>query len=87
MPETKETPVYTTPRYGRISAAVWANKAESGVFYKTTLEEHFRDASDGNKWKSTHSLSANELGNVSLAAIDAAQWIAAKRREDLRVDQ
>ncbi|MGH0028484.1 MAG: hypothetical protein ACQGVC_01730 [Myxococcota bacterium] len=56
------------------------------MFYKTTLEEHFRDAADGSKWKSTHSISANELGNVGLAAIDAAQWIAARRREDLTAE-
>ncbi|MCG8556550.1 MAG: hypothetical protein MJD61_14860 [Proteobacteria bacterium] len=65
-----------------MSATVWARAGQHGDFYSVTIQEHFQDASDGDKWKSTKSISADRLGNVPVAVMDAQQWIARKQRND-----
>ena len=78
--DTRDPPVYETPWYGRVSAAVWERTGESATFYSVTLREHFRDAGDSNRWKSSRSINADQLGNVHPAAADAQQWVARKQQ-------
>ena len=80
--EKKRPPVYETPWYGRTSAAVWSRDGKHGPMYSLDLREHFKNAEGG--WQSTRSISEDQIGNVSAAAIDAQQWIARQRREDAK---
>ena len=50
-------------RDGVLSVAVWANKSEDGkLFYSTTFARSYKDGED---WKETTSLNADDLLKVS----------------------
>jgi hypothetical protein len=42
-----------------VSAAIWANETEKGVFYSVTFERSYKD--DANKWHTSSSFTGNEL--------------------------
>jgi hypothetical protein len=46
-------------RVGLISASIWDNETEKGVFYNVTFERRYRDAAG--QWHSTHSYGASDL--------------------------
>ena len=79
--EKKDPPVYESPWYGRVSAVVWAKEGQHGPMYNLSLREHFKNADDG--WKSTASISEDQIGNLAPAATDAHQWIARTRQDDV----
>ena len=50
-------------RDGVLSVAIWANKSEEGnIFYSTTYARGYKD---GDEWKETTSLGADDLLKVS----------------------
>lgn len=53
-------------RVGLISASIWDNETEKGVFYNVTFERRYRDA-EGN-WHSTHSYGASDLLELAKCA-------------------
>jgi len=78
--QKKSPPAYETPWYGRVSAVVWSRDGQHGPMYTLDLREHFRNA--GGDWRSTRSISEDQIGNLASAAADAHQWIARTRRDD-----
>lgn len=79
--EKKAPPAYKGPWYGRVSAAVWAKEEQHGPMYNLSLREHFKSADAG--WKSTRSISEDQIGNLAPAATDARRWIARTRQDDV----
>ena len=53
-------------RVGLITASIWENKTEKGIFHNVTFERRYRDA-EGN-WKSSHSYNAEDLLALAKAA-------------------
>ena len=42
-----------------VSAAIWANETEKGVFYSVTFERSYKD--DAGKWHTSTSFNGNDL--------------------------
>jgi len=81
--ESKKPPVYETPWYGRVSAVVWSREGQHGPMHNLDLREHFKNADED--WKSTRSISEDQIGNLTPATTDAHQWIARTRQGEARV--
>ena len=62
--ETKTPPVDKV-RVGLVTASIWKNQTEKGVFYNVTFERRYKD---GDQWKSTHSYGFNDLLDLAKAA-------------------
>ncbi len=80
--EKKSPPVYESPWYGRVSATVWAKEGQHGPMYNLNLREHFKNA-EGD-WRSTNSISEDQIGNLAPASVDAHQWIARGRQDEVQ---
>jgi hypothetical protein len=59
-------------RLGRIRATIWANQAESGVWYKIALARSYKE---GDEWKSTASFGRDDLLVVAKVADLAHTWV------------
>ena len=55
--ETKNPPVGKV-RVGLITASIWENKTDKGVFHNVTFERRYKD---GDQWKSSHSYNTSDL--------------------------
>jgi hypothetical protein len=53
-------------RVGLVTATIWDNETEKGVFYNVTFERRYRDE-QGN-WHSTHSFGTDDLLLLAKAA-------------------
>ena len=65
MTENTNPPVAKL-RVGRIHAAIWKRKTETGSFFTATFERRYRDGEG--QWKSTGSYDADDLLALSKAA-------------------
>jgi len=63
--ETKNPPAGKV-RVGLITASIWENKTEKGIFHNVTFERRYRDAEKN--WKSSHSYNAEDLLSLAKAA-------------------
>jgi hypothetical protein len=77
--ETKNPPAGKV-RVGLITASIWENKTEKGIFHNVTFERRYRDA-EGN-WKSSHSYNAEDLLSLAKAADLAHTKIVEARNGD-----
>ena len=68
--ETKNPPVAKV-RVGLITASIWENKTDKGVFHNVTFERRYKD---GDQWKSSHSYNTGDL----LELAKAADWAHTK---------
>lgn len=72
----KETNAPATAfRFGRIQAAVWERKADSGTFYSVTFRRSYQE--DG-KWRDSDSFGRDDLLLVAKLADQAHSWICQK---------
>ena len=78
-PEAKNPPAAKV-RVGLITASIWENKTEKGIFHNVTFERRYRDA-EGN-WKSSHSYNAEDLLSLAKAADLAYTKIVEARNGD-----
>jgi hypothetical protein len=63
-------------KVGGIEAAVWENTSKEGnKYYTTTMERNYKD---GEEWKKTSSLRANDLPKAILALQKAFEFSAIK---------
>jgi len=63
-------------KVGGIEAAVWENTSKEGnKYYTTTMERNYKD---GEEWKKTTSLRANDLPKAILALQKAFEFSAIK---------
>jgi len=63
-------------KVGGIEAAVWENNSKEGnKYYTTTMERNYKD---GEEWKKTNSLRANDLPKAILALQKAFEFVAIK---------
>ena len=60
-------------RSGKVQASIWMNETTNGVMYTVSITRSYRD-SEGN-WKSTPTISQNDLGSVVLVSVAANLWI------------
>ena len=65
-----------------VSAAIWANETEKGVFYSVTFERSYKD--DANKWHTSSSFTGNELLLLAKAADQAHSKIHELRTNNRR---
>ena len=56
--ETKKPPADKI-RVGLVTATIWENETEKGLYHNVTFERRYRDG-EGN-WKSSHSYNADDL--------------------------
>jgi hypothetical protein len=77
MNETREKPMHKI-RYGNISAAIWSNVGESGIFHSVTFHRSFKD---GERWRESRSFNERDLPNLTKVAADAHSWIVHKQEE------
>ncbi len=61
-----------TFRLRGVKVAVFENKGEQGAFYKTSLQRIYRE---GEEWKTTTSLSRDDLPVAQLLMRRAWEWI------------
>jgi hypothetical protein len=64
--ETKKAAPVAKIRVGLVTASIWKNQTDKGVFYNTTVESRYRDG-EGN-FKSSHSYGADETLALAKAA-------------------
>jgi hypothetical protein len=76
--ETKNPPAAKV-RVGLITASIWENKTEKGVFYNVTFDRRYKDGDD---WKSSHSYNADDLLALAKAADLAHSKIVEARNGD-----
>ncbi|NKB82791.1 MAG: hypothetical protein GKS05_13100 [Nitrospirales bacterium] len=69
---TTTKPVHTL-QSGNMTAAVWENRGEKGVFFSTTFSRSFQDPAGS--WHRSHSFGAHDLEALMNLALDAKQWI------------
>jgi len=63
-------------KIGGIEAAVWENTSKEGSkYYTTTMERNYKDGED---WKKTGSLRANDLPKAILALQKAFEFVSIK---------
>lgn len=77
--ETRKAPVDKV-RVGLITASIWENQTDKGVFHNVTFERRYRDG-EGN-WKSSHSYNADDLLSLAKAADLAHTRIVELRKGD-----
>ena len=63
-----------------VSAAIWRNSNQKGVFYSVTFERSYKD--DDGKWQSSTSFSVSELLLLSKVADQAHSKIYELRAND-----
>ena len=63
-----------------VSAAIWANETEKGVFYSVTFERSYKD--DDGTWQSSSSFSLSELLLLSKVADQAHSKVYELRAKD-----
>ena len=63
-------------KVGGIEVAVWENTSKEGSKYFTTTME--RNYKDGEEWKKTNSLRANDIPKAILALQKAFEFVAIK---------
>lgn len=63
-------------RYGAIKAAVWLNQTSSGPMHNVTLGRTYKDGDD---WKESGSLGADDLLAAAKALTEAHTFIYAER--------
>ena len=68
-----------------VSAAIWRNQNQSGVFYSVTFSRNYRD--EAGNWKSSDSFSANELLLLAKVADLAHSEIHKLRANDRQAQQ
>lgn len=72
MAQRKEKPIHKIP-LGRITAAIWANRAENGqVWFNVTVTRSYKD---GDQIKDTSTFGRDDLPLVAKAADMAYAWI------------
>ena len=71
--EPKNPPVAKI-RVGLITASIWENETEKGIFHNVTFERRYRDANG--EWHSTHSYDAGDLLVLAKLADQAHTKIA-----------
>ena len=67
----KKRPVHEV-RLGRIRAAIWMNKTDSGVFHNVTFARLYKDGDD---WKDSTSFNRDDLPLLAKVADMAHTWI------------
>lgn len=67
-------------RNGNVQVSIWRNETKNGVMYTVSISRSYRD-SEGN-WKSTPTISQNDLGNVMMAIIAATTWIQSMLQQE-----
>jgi len=76
MDEQKKTlPVFSC-RIGCIDAAVWAQEGPTGPFYTVSARRNYKT---GEEWKTSHSLSANDIPCMITALTKCWEWIKTKK--------
>jgi hypothetical protein len=68
-----------------VTAAIWRNQNQSGVFYSVTFERSFKD--DAGKWQSASTFNANDLLLLAKVADQAHSEIFKLRAKDRQADQ
>jgi len=63
-----------------VTANIWRNETEKGVFYSVTFERSYKD--DGGKWQSSSSFSESDLLLLAKAADQAHDKIQEQRSFD-----
>ena len=63
--EARKAPVAKV-RVGLISASIWENPTDKGVFHNVTFERRYRDGEG--KWQSTHSYGTGDLLELAKCA-------------------
>ena len=62
-----------------LTANIWANQAENGIFYSVTFERSYKN---GDEWKSTASFSGGDILKIAFLAQRAYGHIAKLREGD-----
>ena len=70
---TKARPVHEI-RLGRIRAAIWANRTETGTRHNVTVSRLYKDGDD---WKDSASFGRDDLPLVGKVLDQAHSWIFA----------
>jgi len=71
-----ETKPVKSVKVGAIEVAVWENSSKEGrKFFSTTLDKNYKD---GEAWKKTTSLGADDLPKAILALQQAYEFVAIK---------
>src|SRR5881392_2942231 len=78
MTTIKERPIHEV-RLGLISAAIWKNDSQNGVWYNTTFSRSYKN---GDKWSSTDSFGRDDLLLLAKAADAAHSWIYQQLQEE-----
>lgn len=74
--ETTNVPVHRV-NSGNVSAAIWANETESGVFFSIGLTRRYSVEDEGQRrWRNTTSLNAADLIDAQRVLHSAANWVA-----------
>jgi len=68
----KARPVHEI-RLGRVKAAIWENKTQTGTRHNVTVSRLNND--DGNQWRCTSSFGRDDLPLVSKVVDQAHSWI------------
>lgn len=68
-------PVHTV-RLRNVRAAIWANDTEVGVRHNTTVSRIYRDAKDGDQWKTSDSFGRDDLLLLAKVLDIAHTWIS-----------
>ena len=74
-----------TLRDGAISATIWKNEGEKGIYYSVDLSRSYKNGND--EWKETNSYSGADLLKVSHLAARAYDEIAGFVEKDKNHDQ
>jgi len=78
MTTIKEKPIHEV-RFGLISAAIWKNDSQNGVWYNTKFSRSYKN---GDKWSSTDSFGRDDLLLLAKAADAAHSWIYQQMQEE-----
>jgi hypothetical protein len=70
-PKASNKPVHEV-RLGRIKAAIWANRSDSGVRHNVTVTRIYKD---GEQWKDSASFGRDDLPLVAKVCDLAHSWI------------
>lgn len=67
-----------------VSAAIWRNQNQKGVFYSVTFERSYKD--DAGKWQTSSTFNANDLLLLAKVADQAHSEIVKLRVNDRQAD-
>ena len=67
-----------------VSAAIWRNQNQKGVFYSVTFERSYKD--DAGKWQTSSTFNANDLLLLAKVADQAHSEIVKLRANDRQAD-